>query len=138
MKSLLLGLVLMLPALMNCGDYHQVWHNQVLPSGKMVKITSFHLVWGVEHDERDPGKDCFALEFVFTNPQADPQVHEQEAWEVFELIRPISELWGFNTATLAGFPTTQRKGAYDLFVFNRPPDGKWSSQRYSAKVFAND
>jgi hypothetical protein len=95
-------------------------------------------VWGIEHDERDPGIDSFALEFVSANPQADSKVREQEVSEVFELIRPISEQWGFNTASLAGFPTTQRKGAYDVYLFKRSPDGKWSYERFQAKVFVND
>ena len=138
MKSFILGLALALPLLISCSDTHSIWHDQVLPSGKIIKITSFNLVWGVEHDERYPGKDSFALEFVSANPRADSKVREQEALQVFELIRPISEQWGFNTASLAGFPTTQRKGAYDVYLFKRSPDGKWSYERSQAKVFVND
>ena len=116
MKTLIFALVLALPVLISCTDTHSIWHDQVLPSGRTIKITSFHLVWGVEHDERHPGNDCFALEFVSANPQADPNVREQEALEVFELIRPISEQWGFNTASLAGFPTTQLSGMVNSYV----------------------
>ena len=137
-KSLILLFVLALPLLMSCAEPQSIWHDQMLPSGKTIKITSFHLVWGVEHDARYPGNDNFALEFVSANPQAGPKAQEQEAWEVFELIRPISEQWGFTTASLSGYPSTRRKGAYNVFVFKRSSAGKWSCTRYPAKVFAND
>ncbi len=145
-KSAALGFILgffSIPALFTGlwlleGDSRPVFHDQVLPSGKVIKVTSFHLVWGVEHDERHVNQDSFALEFVTTNSQADTKEHEQEALEVFELIRPISEQWGFNMASLAGFPTIQRKGVYDIYIFNRSPDGKWSYKRNSAKVFIDD
>lgn len=120
------------------GDSRPIFHDQVLPSGKTIKVTSFHLVWGIEHDERDVNQDSFALEFVTANPQADTKAHEQEALEVFELIRPISEQWGFNMATLSGFPSIQRKGHYDIYVFKRSLDGKWTVKREPAKVFVND
>jgi len=110
----------------------------MLPSSKSVKVTSFNLVWGVEHDDRDPRKDCFALEYVTAKPEADPKAREQEALEVFELIRPVSELWGLDIATLAGFPTVDRKGHYDMYVFRRAADGKWSCTVHPSKVFAND
>lgn len=121
------------------GDHvRAIWHDQKLPSGKTVKVTSFHLVWGVEHDERDTAKDCFALEYVSADPQADPGRREAEATEVFELIRPVSEQWGFRTATVAGFPALERTGRYDLYWFRRAPDGRWSFTRSEMKVFAND
>jgi hypothetical protein len=120
------------------GPYRTIWHDQKLPSGKTVKVTSFNLVWGVEHDDRDSSKDCFALEFVSADPQAEPGRREAEATDVFELIRPISEQWGFRRASIAGFPTTERKGRYDLYWFQRQPDGRWSFTRTERKVFAND
>ena len=122
-----------------CGGYSRpLWHDQQLPSGKVVKVTSFHLVWGVEHDERDATKDSFALEYVSVNAQAEPAQREAEAREVFELIRPISEQWGFRMATMAAFPSLERQGRYDLYRFDRQPDGRWSATRSEAKVFAND
>lgn len=121
-----------------CGESRPIWHDQVLPSGKTVKVTSFNLVWGVEHDDRDASKDCFALEFVSANPGADEAVREREALDVFELIRPASELWGLKTASVSGFPSVERKGRYEIFTFTRGADGKWSFTRQSAKVFAND
>ncbi len=120
------------------GDFHSVWREQTLPSGKVVKVTSMNLVWGVEHDERSPEKDCFSMEFVSNQPQAEPAAREQEAREVFELMRPVSEQWGFKHAEMAGFPTIQRKGHYDRFYFERGADGQWSCRREDAKVFAND
>jgi hypothetical protein len=53
-----------------CGKHASVWREQTLPSGKVVKVTACHLAWGLEHDERTPGADSFALEFVYTRPDA--------------------------------------------------------------------
>lgn len=114
------------------------FHHQALPSGKSVKITMCNLAWGVEHDERFPEKDCFLLEYVSTVPDADQPVKDQETVEVFELIRPISELWGLDKAEIHGFPSTKRKGAYDIYYFKRNSDGKWTFDREPAKVFIND
>ena len=133
-----LAVLFILPLLAGCTAGRPIWHDQVLPSGKTIKVTSFHLVWGVEHDERDAGKDCFALEFVSANPAADPAAKEREALEVFELIRPASELWGFKSAEISGFPAVERKGRYEIFAFTRGADGRWSVARHSAKVFATD
>jgi hypothetical protein len=115
-----------------------IFRDQVLPSGKKLKITSFNLAWGVEHEERRPGDDTFALEYVSSVPDADPKLLDQETLEVFELIRPVSEQWGFKQATISAFPTTQRKGKYHIYEFTRAPDGKWTFNRQSAKVYAND
>jgi hypothetical protein len=127
-----------LPLFAGCGASRPIWHEQALPSGKTIKVTSFHLVWGIEHDERDTGKDCFALEFVYTASAAEPAAKEREALEVFELIRPASELWGFKTAIVSGFPSLERKGRYEIFTFTRAADGRWSIATQSAKVFATD
>jgi hypothetical protein len=138
MKSLRLAVLFALPSLLGCSVTRPIWHDQLLPSGKTIKVTSFNLVWGVEHDERDADKDCFALEFVSANPTADPAAQEREALEVFELIRPASELWGFKAAVISGFPSVERKGRYEIFTFTRGSNGQWSFTRQSAKVFAND
>ncbi|HYU79790.1 MAG TPA: hypothetical protein VEK56_12445, partial [Vicinamibacterales bacterium] len=79
-----------------------------------------------------------ALEFVSADPTADGASHEREALEVFELIRPTSELWGFKTAVISGFPSVERKGRYEIFIFTRGSEGQWSFTRQPAKVFAND
>jgi hypothetical protein len=138
MKSLKLAFLLAVPSLLCCSGFHTLWHDQVLPSGKTIKVTSFHLVWGIEHDERNADNDSFALEYVSAVPKADLAAQEQEALEVFELIRPVSELWGFKSAYISGFATVERKGGYEIFTFKRGPDGQWSFTRQSAKVFAND
>ena len=139
MRIVQLLFVLALPLLSGCSDHFRpVWHDHQLPSGKTIKVTSFNLVWGVEHDERDGSKDCFALEYVSANPQAEPAGREAEAAEVFELVRPISEQWGFRVVSMAGFPTLERKGKYDMYLFERKPDGRWSSMRSEAKVFSSD
>ncbi len=124
--------------LWGCGDYRSPWHEERLPSGKAIKVTSFNLVWGAEHDDHALGGDCFSLEYVTANPDADPQTRGQEAVEVFELIRPVSELWGFKSAQLAGFPTVDRKGRYDFYIFVRDANGKWSFTSEKRKVFASD
>lgn len=132
-------LILALALLAGCdGPYRQTWHGVTLPSGAMVKITSFYLVWGVEHDERNPRDDCFSLEFVTNIPSGDEAARERELQEVFELIRPASETWGLKTAEVARFPTIERKGHYDLFAYKRAADGKWTYARSDRKVFATD
>jgi hypothetical protein len=120
------------------GNIRMLTHEQALPSGKSIKVTSFHLVWGIEHDERTPGNDSFSLEYVSNAPDAEPQVRDQEALEVFELIRPVSEQWGFKRTTISGFRSTQRKGPYDIYHFDRASDGKWTFKRYPAKVHNTD
>jgi hypothetical protein len=130
--------VLSIPVLAGCGSSRPVWHDQKLPSGRTIKVTSCLLVWGVEHDERDTSKDAFALEYVSADAQAEVARREAEAAEVFELIRPISEQWGFRSASIAGFPSVERKGRYDLYWFQRQSDGRWSFTRSERKVFATD
>lgn len=134
---ILLGVVLAFVA--GCDNhFHTLWHGEKLASGSMIKITSFNLVWGIEHDDRDVGKDSFAIEYVTAEPGADAQRREAEAAQVFELVRPVSERWGFRTASMAAFPTLERRGRYDLYWYQRQPDGHWSFTRSDAKVFAND
>ena len=116
----------------------RVFHDQGLPSGKSIKVTMCNLVWGSEHDERLPDKDCFALEYVSSGPNSNLQVRNRETVEAFELLRPISELWGFNKAEIYVFPSTERKGPYDIYYFKRNFDGKWTFDQHPAKVFAND
>lgn len=113
-------------------------HTVVLPSGKAVEVTMCNFAWGVEHADRDEKQDCFVLEYVSTVPQTDPAALDREAQEVFEIIRPASELWGLDLANISAFPTATRKGKYSTYVFSRGAGGKWTFQRKSAKVFAND
>ena len=120
------------------GPFRPLWHDTKLPSGRTIKVTSFNLVWGVEHDDRDVSQDSFALEYVMTDPDAAPAQREAEAAEVFELVRAASEQWGFRTATLAAFRQAERKGRYDLYVYTRQADGRWSSARTETKVFVTD
>jgi hypothetical protein len=121
-----------------CGESHPLWRDQKLPSGRTVKVTSFHLAWGSEHDERIAANDSFDLEFVYAQPDAGDAAREVEAKEVFELIRPLAERWNLPHASVSGFPTLQRKGKYELYTFERGADGQWKSQRISRKVFVND
>jgi hypothetical protein len=100
-----------------------------LPSGRAVKVTSVMLVWGLEHDERLPEQDAFSLDFVSSAPEADDTALQREALEVFELIRPASELWGFRRAQLFGFPTLQHERARECFIFVREADGTWRVER---------
>ena len=73
-----------------------------------------------------PRDDCFVLEYVSTVPHTDPAAVDRETLETFELIRPVSELWGLNVANVSAFPSVQRKGKYFIYVFSRGPDGKWT------------
>jgi hypothetical protein len=135
----LAGLLALSLALAGCDEqFHTLWHGEKLPSGDMVKVTSFNLVWGIEHDDRDVRKDSFAIEYVTAIPGADAARRDAEAMQVFELVRPASEKWGFRTATLAAFPRLERKGRYDLYAFEQAADGRWSFKRSEMKVFAND
>jgi hypothetical protein len=122
------AIVLAVIALGACSN-QPIWHDQVLANGKTIKVTSFNLAWGIEHDVRDAGQDCLSLEFVWSNPEADEAAQEREALEVFELIRPASELWQFKSAVLSVFPTLERTGRHSVFSFTRGADGKWSSTR---------
>jgi hypothetical protein len=111
---------------------------QTLPSGKTVEVTSFNLLWGVEHEERRSRDDTFGLEYVSSAAKGDVAALDREISEVFELIRPISEQWGFNIATISAFPTAKRKGWYYIYSFRREPQGKWTFDRKQTKVFIND
>src|SRR4051812_38825570 len=63
-----------------CDDHFQrLWHGETLASGGMVKVISFNLVWGIEHDDRDATKDSFALEYVMADRSPDPARREAEA-----------------------------------------------------------
>jgi hypothetical protein len=71
-------------------------------------------------------------------PHTDPAAVDRETVEVFELIRPVSELWGLKTANVSAFPSVQRKGKYFTYLFSRGSNGKWTFERKPAKVFVND
>jgi hypothetical protein len=109
------------------------WRDQLLPSGKTVKVTSFRLVWGSEHDLRLRENDSFALEYISNRNPDDVLGREQEAEEVFELVRLASEGWGFRTAVVTCLSSGKRTSDYDVFIFTRARDGKWSLRRYLAK-----
>jgi hypothetical protein len=113
------------------GEFHQLVREQRLPSGKVVKVVSCVLAWGVEHDERHPSQDSFALEYISTVPRVPPEELEREVLEVFELIRPISEQWGLSTAGVSALRTPERTGTYDVFGFTRSAAGQWSYVRQS-------
>ncbi|MDS4042489.1 MAG: hypothetical protein RKP20_15110 [Candidatus Competibacter sp.] len=113
-------------------------HDVVLPSGKVIKVTACHFAWGIEHGERHGSDDSFVLEYVSTAPHTDLAAVDRETVEAFELIRPISELWSLNVASVSAFPSAQRKGKYFIYAFSRNLDGKWNFERKPAKVFVND
>ena len=126
-RGILLVLLLMFVA--GCdGPFRTPWHGETLTSGSTIKVTSFNLVWGSEHDDHALGGDCFAIEYVTSYPDADAKRREAEVAEVFELVRPVSEQWGFREATVAAIPTLEHRGLYDLYWFQRQPDGHWSSK----------
>ncbi|MBI2567799.1 MAG: hypothetical protein HYV63_12280 [Candidatus Schekmanbacteria bacterium] len=123
---------------LDSGRFPQPTLSQQLPSGRSVKVTSCQLVWGVEHGERHANQDAFALEYVTAVSAAASKELDQEALEVFELIRPVSEQWGFSTAYVSAFASAERSGKYEIFAFSRSADGRWSCKRSSAKVFNTD
>ena len=140
MKTGLVALLLGCTVIGGCDGarFRALWHGQQVASGGVVKVTSFNLVWGVEHDGRDVGNDAFSIEYVIAERSRDPRRREAEALAVFELVRPISEQWGLRSAELAAFPTLERKGRYDRYSFRRDRDGRWSFTRVEARVFATD
>ena len=130
-RGILLVLLLMLIAGCDAlfgGPFHTPWHDEKLASGSTIKVTRFDLVWGNEHDDHALGGDCFAIEYVTAHSGADTKQREAEAAEVFELVRPVSEQWGFREATVAAIPTLEHRGLYDLYWFQRQTDGHWSSK----------
>jgi hypothetical protein len=46
------AIVLAVTSLGACSN-QPIWRDQVLASGKTIKVMSFNLVWGMEHDVRD-------------------------------------------------------------------------------------
>ena len=98
-------------------------------------MTSFNLVWGIERGERDARQDCLALRFVSADPRGDPAAQELEAWEPFELIRAVTELWGFKSASIVALPSVEWKGCYEVFNFTRGPDGQSWMARVADQVF---
>jgi len=115
-----------------------VSHDVVLPSGKTIAVTACHFAWGVEHEERFVSRDSLVLEYVSTVPHTNLAAVDRETLDTFELIRPISELWGLDVASVSAFPTVERKGKYFVYAFSRNSDGKWNFERKPAKVFVND
>ena len=129
---------LLLALCLGCGEsgaFTPPTLEQRLPSGKVIKVTSCLLTWGVEHGERHPNQDSFSLEYVTSIPPAASSELDQEAVEVFELIRPVSERWGFSTASVSAFASVERTGKYNIFAFSRSSDGRWSVARNPAKVY---
>ena len=125
LKRLAIG-SLLATALLGCsGESRPVWRDQKLPSGRQVKVSMMSLAWGVDHDDRYPDQDSFTLWYVTSLPDGSPAGRELEAKEVFELVRPISEQWGFKSASLSAYKTVQHERYYDLFIFQRGDDGKW-------------
>jgi hypothetical protein len=117
------------------GGFSQPTLEQRLASGKSIRVTSCLLVWGVEHGERHPDQDSYALEYVSALPSTAGKELDQEALEAFELIRPVSEQWGFSRASVSAFTSVERTGTYNIFNLSRSPDGRWSFTRNAAKVY---
>ncbi len=135
---LILVLVFVFVSVAGCdGPFRTPWHAETLASGGSIKVTSFNLVWGSEHDEHVLGQDCFAIEYVTSYPDADEKRREAEAAEAFELVRPVSEQWGFRRSHRRGNPDarrqkvstistgTRRQGRWPLVVHDGSP--KWSA-----------
>jgi len=121
--------VLALTVSVACSGGQTLVHEQRTPSGRVVKVVSCLLAWGIEHDERHPDQDAFALEYVSEVPRERLPELEREAVDVFELIRPLSEQWGLQSATVTALRTPERTGTYDVFAFTRSTAGTWSHTR---------
>src|SRR4029450_13522174 len=106
-RTLFAGVVLLLAVGCSGGD-HPLVREQRLPSGRVVKVVSCLLAWGIEHDERHPDQDSFALEYLSSVPRDPMPGLEREVVEVFELIRPVSEQWGFSTAAVTALRAAHR------------------------------
>ena len=124
------------------GPFRTPWHAERLPSGTVIKVTAFELVWGNEPDHPDDhtlGGDCLSMEYVMADPNADASRREAEARQAFDaLARTASEQWQFRSAELLAFRQLERKGRYDFYEFERASDGQWSFRREERKVFATD
>jgi hypothetical protein len=119
-------------------DIASTYHEHRLPSGTTIKVTMCNLAWGIDHSDRYADQDCFLLEYVASSPHPDQQSKDRETLEVFELIRPLSEQWGFQRAEVLAFPTIRRRGLYDVYAFNQDSAGRWSYERRTQKVHIND
>ena len=106
---------------------------QMLPSGKALKVTSANLNLGAEHNTRYQGQDSFYLRYISSVPAAETRERDQEALDAFELIRPISEQWKINTVYLMVYQSIQRDSAFETYTFERSSSGSWSFKRYPAK-----
>ena len=96
MKYPLLALALLLVILSGCGKvdgFRTLFHEESLSSGQKVKVTMMALVWGGRpgDDGCTSGGDCFHLEFVSNDPNAELPKRTAEAQEVFEFLRQIGE-----------------------------------------------
>ena len=132
MSAIILVICIVVGSILYDAKMPMVYREQSLPSGRMLQVVSFSLRWDTgDHDMLNTSGDGFVLECIA--PQKEPQIEEWEILAVFELIRPISEQWGFKTASIDVFPSTQRKGTHSVFVFRRSADGKWSFK----KVYVN-
>src|SRR5690349_18827767 len=102
LKSVVVGMLLggvaltaMAAAFLYVGTDHRLtYHEQLLPSGQKLRVVSTMLVWGVEHGER-VRDDAFQLEYLASDADLDQSAKDRETLEAFELIRPMTELWGF-------------------------------------------
>ena len=93
--------------------HRQPFHAAPLSSGRTEPVTALYLAWGggADDDHTLPG-NMFTLEFVSSNPGAEPAARKQEALEVFELARPLSEQLGLKGASVCAFPALERKGRF--------------------------
>jgi len=114
------------------------YYEQAAPSGGKIKLVSFNLSRGMEHGVRYASQDCFYMEYICDVPQASQESKDKEALAVFDLIRPVSEQWGFKTAVLSAYLTTSRKGPFDDYRFTQKSDGTWHVDRHAMNVHLNE
>src|SRR5262245_61310094 len=90
-------------------DFAPPISEQVLPSGRIAKIASFQLTWGVDHGDRYPDHDSILIEYITSKPDLEDLEMDKETTEVFELIRSTVEIWKFKSALVYALPYLDRR-----------------------------
>ena len=121
-------------ALLGCGEvtsaFPRTMRNQILPNGNHIILVDVNFLFS----GRNTGNDSFSIQYIENNQNSDAQTKLEEAKEVFELIRPTSELWGLNEAEIMAFPNLKIRNKAITYRFKRTNDGKWSVERSNATI----
>lgn len=108
------------------------YREQLLPSGGKVKIIGLNLAFG---DRTSGSQDVMILSYQTTFFDPSNAYRKKEAYEVFELVRPMCEQWSLNGANLMAFHGLNEKGDFWAIRFRRGADGKWTFEEMPGKVY---